>query len=91
MFFTDERWQAESKKHYARLSLPSKAATFLKPLLARVTAGVDAVAAAARSGVPVSYTHLDVYKRQREQVESALQLAKQVPPDCHCQPMHPHF
>ncbi|MBP6526094.1 MAG: hypothetical protein KA249_11870, partial [Dermatophilaceae bacterium] len=35
----------------ARLSLPSKAATFLKPLLARVTAGVDAVAAAARSGV----------------------------------------
>ena len=51
LFFTDERWQAESKKHYARLSLPSKAATFLKPLLARVTAGVDAVAAAARSGV----------------------------------------
>jgi hypothetical protein len=38
LFFTDERWQAESKKHYARLSLPSKAATFLKPLLARVTA-----------------------------------------------------
>ncbi|TDP76837.1 uncharacterized protein DUF4158, partial [Aquabacterium commune] len=36
LFFTDERWQAESKKHYARLSLPSKAATFLKPLLARV-------------------------------------------------------
>ena len=51
LFFTDERWQAESKKHYARLSLPSKATTFLKPLLARVTAGVDAVAAAARSGV----------------------------------------
>ena len=51
LFFTDERWQAESKKHYARLSLPSKAATFLKPLLARVTAGVDAVAAAARTGV----------------------------------------
>ena len=51
LFFTDERWQAESKKHYARLSLPSKAATFLKPLLARVTAGVDAVAAAARIGV----------------------------------------
>ena len=51
LFFTDERWQAESKKHYARLSFPSKAATFLKPLLARVTAGVDAVAAAARSGV----------------------------------------
>jgi TnpA family transposase len=51
LFFTDERWTAESKKHYARLSLPSKAATFLKPLLARVTAGVAAVAEAARSGV----------------------------------------
>jgi len=51
LFFTDERWKDESKKHYARLSLPGKAATFLKPLLARVTAGVDAVAAAARSGV----------------------------------------
>ncbi|MEI8171753.1 MAG: Tn3 family transposase, partial [Rhodoferax sp.] len=51
LFFTNERWQAESKKHYARLSLPGKAATFLKPLLERVTAGVEAVAAAARSGV----------------------------------------
>jgi len=51
LFFTNERWQAESKKHYARLSLPGKATTFLKPLLERVTAGVEAVAAAARSGV----------------------------------------
>jgi len=51
LFFTDERWTAESKKHYARLSLPGKASTFLKPLLARVSAGVEAVAAAARSGV----------------------------------------
>ncbi len=50
LFFTDERWKDEAKKHYARLSLPGKAATFLKPLLARVTAGVDAVAAAARNG-----------------------------------------
>ncbi len=50
LFFTDERWKDESKKHYARLSLPGKADTFLKPLLARVSAGVDAVAAAARSG-----------------------------------------
>ncbi len=31
--------------------MPSKVATFLKPLLARVAAGVDAVAEAARSGV----------------------------------------
>jgi hypothetical protein len=44
LFFTNERWKADAKKHYARLSLPGKAATFLKPLLARVTAGVDAVA-----------------------------------------------
>ena len=51
LFFTDERWTAESKKHCARLSLPGKAATFLKPLLAKVSAGVEAVAAAARSGV----------------------------------------
>ena len=54
LFFTDERWQEEAKRHYARLSLPAKATTFLKPLLARVRAGVDAVdavAAAARSGV----------------------------------------
>ncbi len=50
LFFTDERWKDESKKHYARLSLPGKAATFLKPLLERVTAGVEAVAEAARSG-----------------------------------------
>jgi TnpA family transposase len=51
LFFTEEIWKDEAKKHYARLSLPGKAATFLKPLLARVTAGVDAVAAAVRSGV----------------------------------------
>ena len=51
LFFTDESWEADSKKHYARLSLPGKTATFLKPLLARVTAGVDTVAAAALSGV----------------------------------------
>lgn len=50
LFFTEEIWKDEAKKHYARLSLPGKAATFLKPLLARVTAGVEAVAAAARSG-----------------------------------------
>jgi len=51
LFLTDERWKNESKKHYARLALPGEAATFLKPLLARVTVGVDAVAAAARSGI----------------------------------------
>ena len=51
LFLPAERWQAEAKRHYARLSLPTKAAAFLEPLLARVRAGVDAVAEAARSGV----------------------------------------
>ena len=51
LFFTATQWQEESKRHYARLSLPANATTFLKPLLAKVRAGVDAVAAAARSGV----------------------------------------
>ncbi len=51
LFFTPERWAAESKRHYARLDLPTKASAFLKPLLARVQAGVAAVAQAARDGV----------------------------------------
>lgn len=51
LFFTPERWAAESKRHYARLDLPTKASAFLKPLLARVNAGVAAVAQAARDGV----------------------------------------
>jgi len=41
LFFTEEIWKDEAKKHYARLSLPGKAATLLKPLLAGVTAGVE--------------------------------------------------
>jgi len=51
LFFTEERWKEEAKRHYSRLSLPANPATFLKPLLARVSAGVQAVAAAARTGV----------------------------------------
>ncbi len=51
LFFTPERWAAESKRHYARLDLPTKASTFLAPLLTRVRAGVAAVAKAARDGV----------------------------------------
>jgi len=50
LFFTPERWAAESKRHYARLNLPAKASTFLAPLLTRVRAGVAAVATAAREG-----------------------------------------
>lgn len=49
-FLPEERWQAEARRHYARLQLPAKASGFLVPLLARVLVGVDAVAAAARSG-----------------------------------------
>ena len=50
LFFTPERWAAESKRHYARLDLPTKASTFLAPLLTRVRAGVAAVATAALEG-----------------------------------------
>ncbi|MEO7128284.1 MAG: Tn3 family transposase [Rhodoferax sp.] len=50
LFFTPERWATESKRHYARLALPTKASTFLAPLLARVRVGVAAVATAAREG-----------------------------------------
>ena len=50
LFLPEERWQAEARRHYARLQLPAKAGEFLVPLLARVLVGVDAVAAAARSG-----------------------------------------
>ena len=50
LFFTPERWAAESKRLYTRLNLPPKASTFLAPLLVRVRAGVAAVAQAAREG-----------------------------------------
>src|SRR4030095_13342109 len=51
LFLPAERWQAEAKRHYARLSLPAKPAEFLVPLLVRGHAGVQAGAVAARSGV----------------------------------------
>ena len=50
LFLPEERWQAEAPRHYARLQLPAKASEFLVPLLARMLIGIDAVAAAARSG-----------------------------------------
>lgn len=50
LFLPAERWQAEAKRHYARLSLPANPEDFLVPLLMRVRAGVQAVAVAARSG-----------------------------------------
>ena len=51
LFFTPDRWAAESKRHYARLDLPTKASVFLSPLLTRVRARVAAVAKATREGV----------------------------------------
>jgi hypothetical protein len=50
LFLPSERWRVEAPRHYARLSLPTRAADFLRPLLERVRTGVDAVAAAARAG-----------------------------------------
>jgi len=50
LFLPAERWRVEAPRHYARLSLPTRAADFLRPLLERVRTGVDAVAAAARAG-----------------------------------------
>ena len=51
LFLPTEQWKAEGMRHYACLSLPTKPAAFLEPLLARVRTGVDAVAEAARSGI----------------------------------------
>lgn len=51
LFLPTEQWKTEGRRHYARLSLPTKPAAFLEPLLTRVRTGVDAVAEAARSGV----------------------------------------
>ncbi|MEJ8860144.1 Tn3 family transposase, partial [Variovorax robiniae] len=50
LFLPDERWNSEARRHYARLQLPAKASEFLAPLLERVRAGVEAVAAATRTG-----------------------------------------
>jgi hypothetical protein len=40
LFLPAERWQAEAKRHYARLSLPANPEDFLVPLLMRVHAGL---------------------------------------------------
>lgn len=50
LFIPDERWKTEARRHYARLQMPTTASTFLAPLLERVRAGVDAMAAAVRTG-----------------------------------------
>ncbi len=50
LFFSVAQWKADARRHYTRLSLPTNPDTFLEPLLTRVRAGVDAVAAAARNG-----------------------------------------
>ena len=50
LFLPAERWQAEARRHYTRLSLPAQAADFLGPLLERVRTGIAAVAVATRAG-----------------------------------------
>ena len=50
LFIPPERWKLESSRHYARLSLPKRPAEFLQPLIAKVCAGAQAVAGAARRG-----------------------------------------
>ena len=50
LFIPPERWKLESSRHYARLSLPTCPTELLQPLIAKVWAGVQAVAGAARRG-----------------------------------------
>ncbi|GAO27539.1 transposase Tn3 family protein [Alicycliphilus sp. B1] len=72
MFFTDERWQAESKKHYAPSIVTQQGCHFLEAFAGPgVTAGVDAVAAAARSGVlrVDDELHLSAIARQRTKTQ----------------------
>ena len=44
LFIPPERWKLESSRHYARLSLPTRPTELLQPLIAKVWAGVQAVA-----------------------------------------------
>ena len=50
LFLPEKRWEVESRRHYARLALPTTADAFLKPLLSRVEASLEAVADATRTG-----------------------------------------
>jgi TnpA family transposase len=50
LFIPKERWAVESRRHYSRLSLPSNGARFLAPVLDRLKAGLQDVAAAAKAG-----------------------------------------
>jgi hypothetical protein len=51
LFLAPQVWQEDAKRQYSRLYLPTKASTFLAPLLSRVQMGVALVAKAAREGV----------------------------------------
>ncbi len=84
LFFTETRWQEESKRYYARMSLLANAATFSKPLLAKVRTGVDAVAVAARSGVLRidDEIHLSVFSAEDEDPEVILAVDAQVRFSC---------
>ena len=50
LFIPTDRWTTEARAHYSRLSLPRDPAKFLEPLIAKVQAGAEAVAAAVRHG-----------------------------------------
>ena len=50
LFIPTDRWTTESRAHNARLSSPRDPAKFLEPLIAKVQAGAEAVAAAVRRG-----------------------------------------
>ena len=50
LFIPADRWKTESRAHYSRLLMPREPAQFLEPLIAKVDAGAEAVAAAVRRG-----------------------------------------
>jgi hypothetical protein len=50
LFISQGRWQAEARRHYARLDLPTQAAAFLAPVLDRVRSGLEAISAALPTG-----------------------------------------
>lgn len=50
LLIPEDRWKAERQLHYRRLGLPTSAEVFLKPLIERAQAGVEAVAKAASAG-----------------------------------------
>lgn len=50
LLIPEKRWADESRRHYSRLSLPASATQFLAPVLEHLSAGLQALAAAADAG-----------------------------------------